>query len=49
MDDDKFYVPNRLEIKPGAFYFVAKCPNTKKKLLDVGIRGLRPVARASPH
>ena len=20
MDDDKFYVPNRLEIKPGAFY-----------------------------
>ena len=32
MDDDKFYVPNRLEIKPGAFYFVAKCPNTKKIL-----------------
>ena len=29
MDDDKFYVPNRLEIKPGAFYFVAKCQNTK--------------------
>ena len=32
MDDDKFYVPNRLEIKPGAFYFVAKCPITKKIL-----------------
>jgi hypothetical protein len=32
MDDDKFHVPNRLEIKPGAFYFVAKCPNTKKIL-----------------
>ena len=32
LDDDKFYVPNRLEIKPGAFYFVAKCPNTKKIL-----------------
>ena len=32
MDDDKFYVLNRLEIKPGAFYFVAKCPNTKKIL-----------------
>ena len=40
MDDDKFYVPNRLEIKPGAFW---------NKLLDVGIRGLRPVAGASPH
>ena len=32
MDDDKFYVPNRLEIKPGDFYFVAKCPNTKEIL-----------------
>ena len=32
MDDDKFYVPNRLEIEPGAFYFVAKCPITKKIL-----------------
>jgi hypothetical protein len=32
MNDNKFYVPNRLEIKPGDFYFVAKCPNTKKIL-----------------
>src|SRR6476660_1095601 len=32
MDDDKLYVPNRLEIKPGAYYFVAKCPNTEKIL-----------------
>ena len=33
MDDDKAnYVPRRLEIKSGKFYFVAKCPNTKKIL-----------------
>ena len=30
MDDDKFYVPNRLEIKPGAFYFVANARTQKR-------------------
>ena len=48
MDDDKFYVPNRLEIKPGAFYFVAKCPNTKKILAIEGDpdRGSNPYSHA---
>jgi len=48
MDDDKFYVPNRLEIKPGAFYFVAKCPNTEKILAIEGDpdRGSTPYSHA---
>jgi hypothetical protein len=46
MDDDKFYVPNRLEIKPGDFYFVAKCPNTKEILAINAIRiAARPPIR----
>jgi hypothetical protein len=49
MDDDKAnYVPRRLKIKPGKFYFVAKCPNTKKILAIEGDpdRGSNPYSHA---